>query len=120
MAEVKVTPWEVKGEMDYDKLIREFGVQKLDDSVLKKLEKFTKESHHLLRRKIFFAHRDLPWLLDQYEKGNKFFLYTGRAPSGDIHIGHLAPWIFTKWLQDKFGAELWFQFPDEEKIFFHD
>jgi tryptophanyl-tRNA synthetase len=28
------------------------------------------------------------------------------------------PWVFTKWLQDKFGAELWFQFPDEEKFLF--
>ena len=43
----------------------------------------------MLRRNIFFAHRDLKWLLDEYEKGNKFFLYTGRSPSGPIHLGHL-------------------------------
>jgi len=72
----------------------------------------------MLRRRIFFAHRDLNWLLDEYEKGNKFFLYTGRAPSGETHIGHLLPWVFCKWLQDKFNAELWFQFPDEEKFMF--
>ena len=72
----------------------------------------------MLRRGIFFAHRDLNWLLDEYEKGNKFFLYTGRAPSGHVHLGHLQPWIFTKWLQDKFDVELWFQFPDEEKFLF--
>jgi len=57
-------------------------------------------------------------LLDQYEKKDKFFLYTGRAPSGPVHIGHLVPWMFTKWLQDKFDVELWFQFPDEEKFLF--
>ncbi len=72
----------------------------------------------MLRRKIFFANRDLNWLLDEYERGNKFFLYTGRAPSGPVHIGHLLPWIFSKWLQDKFNVELWFQFPDEEKFLF--
>jgi tryptophanyl-tRNA synthetase len=72
----------------------------------------------MLRRKIFFSHRDLDWILNEYEKGNKFFLYTGRAPSGPVHMGHLVPWIFTKWLQDKFDVELWFQFPDEEKFFF--
>ena len=33
-------------------------------------------------------------------------------------MGHLVPWIFTKWLQDKFGVELWFQFPDDEKFLF--
>lgn len=113
-----VTPWEVKGEVDYDKLITEFGVSKLDNAILKRLEKHTGEIHYMLRRKIFFAHRDLKWLLDEYEKGNKFFLYTGRGPSGPLHLGHLQTWIFTKWLQDKFGVELWFQFTDDEKFLF--
>ena len=72
----------------------------------------------MLRRNVFFAHRDLNWILNEYEKGNRFFLYTGRAPSGKVHLGHLMPWIFTKWLQDKFNADLWFQFPDEEKFLF--
>jgi len=111
-----VTPWQVSGKVDYDKLIREFGVSKIDETLLKRIEKIAGEIPLLLRRKTFFAHRDLKWILDEYEKGNKFFLYTGRAPSGPIHLGHLMPWIFTKWLQDKFGVELWFQFPDEEKF----
>jgi len=113
-----VTPWEVEGEIDYGKLIQEFGVSKIDDNLLARIKKHTKELHLMLRRGIFFAHRDLKWLLDEYEKGNKFFLYTGRSPSGPIHIGHLTPWIFTKWLQDKFGVELYFQFPDDEKFLF--
>jgi tryptophanyl-tRNA synthetase len=116
--EFKVTPYEATGEVDYEKLIRDFGVEKLDSKLLDRIKKHTGELHFLLRRKIFFAHRDMNWLLDEYEKGNKFFLYTGRAPSGKIHLGHLLPWVFCKWLQDKFGAELWFQFPDEEKFLF--
>jgi tryptophanyl-tRNA synthetase len=114
----KVTPWEVKGEIDYSKLVKQFGVSKLDEKILKRIEKHTGDLHLFLRRKVFFAHRDLDWLLDEYEKGNKFFLYTGRSPSGQVHIGHLFPWILCKWLQDKFGAEMWFQFPDEEKFLF--
>ncbi len=114
--EVKVTPWEVSGEVNYGKLMKEFGVSKIDDKLLERIKEHTKELHFMLRRKVFFAHRDLKWLLDEYEKGNKFFLYTGRAPSGNIHLGHLMPWIFTKWLQDRFNVELWFQFPDEEKF----
>src|SRR3989344_1218692 len=113
-----VTPWEVRGNIDYDKLIKDFGVEKLDDPLLKRIEKHTGKLHHFLRRKIFFAHRDMKFILDEYEKGNPFFLYTGRAPSGHVHIGHLVPWMFTKWLQDKFGVELYFQFPDEEKFLF--
>ena len=116
--EFKVTPYEVTGKVDYDKLIREFGVEKINDKLLERIKKHTKEIHFMLRRKVFFAHRDLNWIIDEYEKGNKFFLYTGRAPSGSVHIGHLAPWIFCKWLQDKFDVEMWFQFPDEEKFLF--
>jgi len=115
-----VTPWEVKGTIDYDKLIQEFGVQKIDDALLARIQKATGKLHPFLRRNIFFAHRDLMWILDQYEKGNKFFLYTGRSPSGPVHLGHLVPWMFTKWLQDVFDVELWFQFPDEEKFLFKD
>ena len=118
--EFSVTPWDVEGEVDYDKLVKEFGVNKLDDKILKRLEKHTGGLHHMLKRKVVFAHRDLGWLLDEYEKENKFFLYTGRGPSGPVHLGHLQIWLFTKWLQDKFGTELWFQFTDDEKFLFKD
>ncbi len=115
---LEVTPWKVSGEIDYEKLIKEFGVKRLNDNLLSRIKKHTKELHLFLRRNVFFAHRDLDWLLDEYEKGNKFFLYTGRSPSGPVHLGHLLPWILCKWLQDKFGVEMWFQFPDEEKFLF--
>ncbi|MDP3990093.1 MAG: tryptophan--tRNA ligase [archaeon] len=114
----KVTPWEVKGNVDYDRLIKEFGVSKIDKKILTRIQKHSKTLHPFLRRGIFFAHRDLTFILDEFEKGNKFFLYTGRSPSGNVHIGHMIPWIFTKWLQDVFNVELYFQFPDEEKYLF--
>jgi len=116
--EFTVTPWEVKGDIDYDKLIQNFGVKHLDDNVLKRLEKVTGGLHHFLRRKIFFAHMYFDSILDDVEKKKKFYLYTGRAPSGPVHLGHLIPWIFCKWLQDKLDAPLLFQIPDEEKFFF--
>jgi len=117
---MKVTPWEVSGEIDYDKLIKEFGVQKIDSKILDRIKRHTKDLHFMLRRGVFFSHRDLNWLLDEYEKGNKFFLYTGRGPSGRVQLGHLQTWYFTKWLQEKFGVELWFQFTDDEKFLFTD
>ncbi len=114
----RVTPWEVSGNLDYGRLIKEFGISKINDALLNRIKKHTKELHFMLRRRIFFAHRDMGWLLDEYEKGNKFFMYTGRGPSGPVHLGHLSTWIFTKWLQEKFGVELWFQFTDDEKFLF--
>jgi tryptophanyl-tRNA synthetase len=116
--EFVVNPWEVSGDIDYEKLIRDFGVSKIDKKILDRIKKHTGDLHFALRRGMFFAHRDLNWILDEYEKGNNFFLYTGRGPSGPIHLGHLQTWIFTKWLQDKFGVELWFQFTDDEKFLF--
>lgn len=120
MKKAVVTPWEVSGAVDYTRLIKEFGVESLSSSLVKRIEKHA-SSHFMIRRGVFFAHRDLSWLLDEYEKGNPFFLYTGRAPSGPVHLGHLMPWMFTKWLQDTFKVYLLFQFPDEEKMLFkHD
>ncbi len=115
-----VTPWEVSGEIDYDKLIKEFGVKPLDDKILTRLEKHTGDLHYFLKRKIFFAHTYFDTILEQVDKGKKFYLYTGRAPSGPVHLGHLIPWIFCKWLQDKFDATLLFQIPDEEKFLFNE
>ena len=113
-----VTPWEVKGKVDYEKLIKQFGIEPLTDQILNQIKELAGELHFMLRRKVFFAHRDLPWLLQEYKKGNKFFLYTGRGPSGPMHIGHLLPFVFTKWLQDRFDAEVWIQFTDDEKFLF--
>ena len=113
---MKVTPWEVSGKVDYDKLMKEFGVEKIDDKLLMRIKKHTGDLHIFLRRKLFFCHRDMNWLLDEYEKGNKFYLYTGRGPSGNMHLGHLIPFMFTKWLQDKFDVPLYIQLTDDEKF----
>ncbi len=112
-----VTPWHVEGEIDYDKLIKQFGTEKITSDLLKKIEKITGEAHFMLRRGIFFSHRELGRILDDYQKGKKFFLYTGRGPSGHTHIGHLVPWVFTKWLQEKFDTNLYFQLTDDEKFY---
>jgi tryptophanyl-tRNA synthetase len=112
-----VTPWHVEGDIDYDKLIKQFGTEKITNLILKKIEKATGEIHFMLRRGVFFSHRDLGRLLDEYEKGKKFFLYTGRGPSGHTHIGHLVPWVFAKWLQEKFDTNIYFQLTDDEKFF---
>lgn len=114
--EFKITPWEVSGKVDYAKLIEEFGTKSIDPKLVSKIQKTTGELHYMLRRNIFFSHRDFDWIVDKYEKGEKFALYTGRGPSGHTHLGHIMPWIFTKYLQDKFDVELYFQMTDDEKF----
>jgi tryptophanyl-tRNA synthetase len=115
-----VTPWEVKGKVDYERLIREFGTQPLTDELLKRIAEHTGKLHLQLQRHLFFSHRDLDTVLELYKKGTKFVLYTGRGPSGPVHIGHLVPWIFTRHLQEKFDTRLYFQMTDDEKFLIDD
>jgi len=77
--EMVVTPWEVSGKIDYEKLIQQFGTQPITDELLERLKKHTGKLHLQLQRKLFFSHRDLDWILDRYEAGQKFVLYTGRG-----------------------------------------
>ncbi|WP_200956769.1 tryptophan--tRNA ligase [Thermococcus barophilus] len=119
MAEFKVTPWDVEGMVDYDKLIKEFGTQPLTDELLEKTAVLTKSELPLyFRRRFFFSHRDYDLVLKDYEEGRGFFLYTGRGPSGPMHIGHIIPFFATKWLQEKFGVNLYVQITDDEKFLF--
>jgi tryptophanyl-tRNA synthetase len=111
-----VTPWEVSGNIDYAKLIKEFGTEHLTDSLIKRIEEEAGESHFMLRRKVFFSHRELDVLLKEHDEGKPWALYTGRGPSGKTHLGHMLPWFFTKYLQDAFNVKLYFQITDDEKF----
>lgn len=115
---VRITPWEVEGHVDYDRLIKEFGTQPIDSEIIEKFQKITGEVHPMLKLHYFFSHRDLDSILLKVESGEKIYLYTGRGPSGMVHMGHLMPWMFTKYLQDKFGSKLLFQLTDDEKFLY--
>ncbi|KAG6854594.1 tryptophan--tRNA ligase [Blastosporella zonata] len=128
-ADQVVTPWDVQGSVsadgkqqaiDYDKLIDQFGTRRVDDALLARFERLTgKRPHVFLRRGMFFSHRDFDKILDRYEQGKPFFLYTGRGPSSDsMHLGHMIPFVFTKWLQDVFDVPLVVQLTDDEKFLF--
>ena len=116
-----VTPWDVSSNndtgIDYDKLIKKFGSSKIDDELLGRFERITgRKPHHFLKRGIFFSHRDVHIILNLYEQGKPFYLYTGRGPSSDsMHLGHLVPFVFCKWLQDVFQVPLVIQLTDDEK-----
>ena len=114
-------PWNVVSKsaagIDYEKLILRFGCSKIDDVLIQRIERaIGKPCHHLLRRGIFFSHRDLTEMVKKHEEGKPFYLYTGRGPSsGSLHLGHMIPFLFTKWLQDAFDVPLVIQLTDDEK-----
>jgi tryptophanyl-tRNA synthetase len=125
-----VTPWDVKGEVvdgqqlgiNYEKLMFQFGCQPLSADIVSRFERLTgKRAHPLMRRGLFYCHRDFDKILDLYEQGKPFFLYTGRGPSSDsMHLGHLVPFIFCKFLQDAFQCHLVVMLSDDEKYLFKD
>jgi len=76
----EVNPWDVKGKVDYDKLIERFGTQRITSSLKSRMQSIVGELHPMLRRDVFFSHRDLDLILNDYIEGRGFFLYTGRGP----------------------------------------
>jgi len=105
-----VDPWNVSGEIgadgiakaiNYEKLVDEFGTKLINKEDLERFEKVTgHKPHRFMRRQIVFSHRDLNLILDRHEKGEPFYLYTGRGPSSDsVHIGHTIPFEFTKYVE---------------------
>lgn len=121
--EQRVDPWSVKAGatgFNYLKLINKFGTKPITPELIKRIETVTKMPvHRFLRRGIFFSQQHLENFLTCYEQGKHVFLYTGRGPSSEsMHMGHMVPFEFTKYLQDAFGCILVVQMSDDEKFYF--
>lgn len=115
-----VNPWSVADCVDYDFLIENFGSQRIDQALIDRIERIIGEpAHPWIKRGIFFSHRSLEEVLDLYERGEPFYLYTGRGPSSDaLHLGHMIPFTFSRWLQRVFNVPIVIQITDDEKFYF--
>ena len=100
-------PWDVEGDVNYGKLVREFGI-----SPLKELPGIFNENL-LFRRKVVFAHRDIQKVLEAVKKKEKFVVMTGLMPTGKFHIGHMAL-IEQLVFWQKLGAKLYVAVADLE------
>jgi len=78
-----VTPWEVKGDIDYERLMKEFGISPMP----KELPQLFKDNI-LFRRGIVYGNRDFSRILDAIKNKQKFAMMTGLMPSGKMHFGH--------------------------------
>jgi tryptophanyl-tRNA synthetase len=138
----EVTPWSVTAKgpkgIDYDRVLNVFKSESVDASLLQRFSDVVQilrdrnsvnstapsqaeGLHPFLRRGFAFSHRDLGSILDDAAAGKRFYLYTGRGPSADsMHIGHMIPFLLTKYLQDVFQCPLVIQITDDEKFLFRD
>lgn len=133
-----ITPWKVEGNVDYDEALKQFGVELLSEELIARWDSLMHRAnkniaiHPWVRRGLFFSHRRFNEILDAYESylNEKetnpdatcpIFVYTGRGPSSEaMHLGHLIPFIFTKYLQDAFDCNVVIQISDDEKFYFKD
>jgi len=102
-----VTPWEVSGNVDYNKIMKEFGIS-LMPSLPKKFN-----DNILFRRKIVFAQRDFSKILYALENKKKFVMMTGLMPSGKFHFGH-ALVVQQMIFYQKLGAKIYIAVADLE------
>jgi tryptophanyl-tRNA synthetase len=103
----KVTPWEVEGDIDYEKLVKDFGIK----PIARAPQAFRDDL--FFRRGIVFAHRDFHHIAEAIEKKKPFVMMTGLMPSGNFHIGHM---ILAKQMimYQELGAKLYVAVADVE------
>ncbi|MGM0389315.1 MAG: tryptophan--tRNA ligase [Natrinema limicola] len=106
-----VTPYAVEGEIDYEKLIDRFGADRLTDEQVARFP-----DHPLLRRRTFYAGRDVDSYLEAAEADAPHAIVTGRGPSGPMHLGHVLPLYLAKRLQQETGATVYIPLSDDEKF----
>jgi tryptophanyl-tRNA synthetase len=117
--EFRVTPYEVRGTIDYARLREMFGTQELTEALTAELARRAGgELPALLRRGVYYSHRDFDRLLAQQARGERFVLYSGRGPSGPMHTAHLIPFTLCRWFQERFGSAMYIQITDDEKFWF--
>lgn len=112
-ANFTVTPYAVEGDVEYDRLLEEFGADEISDE---QVAAFPDPVHPLVRRNVFYAERDLDPFLAAANAERPHSIVTGRGPSGPMHIGHVFPFYFAKHLQERTGATVYVPISDEEKF----
>ncbi|MFC7072414.1 tryptophan--tRNA ligase [Halovenus rubra] len=116
-SEFTVTPYSVDGNVDYEQLLNQFGADKLTADQRKR---FPDPTHPLVRREVFYAERNLDPFLAAANSGDDHALVTGRGPSGPMHIGHIFPFYFARYLQRAAGTTVYIPFSDDEKYLLKD
>lgn len=78
----RLDPWGHHVVEDYEKLMREFGIQPIEQL----LHTYTLE-HFYFTRGVVFGHRDLDVWLSKFIHGKRSAVLTGFMPSGYPHLG---------------------------------
>jgi tryptophanyl-tRNA synthetase len=77
-----IDPWGTIKTIDYSKLTAEFGIEPITNIS----DRFPL-NHRLLRRGVWFGHRDLGRILDAASRGQEYAVMSGIKPTGVYHLG---------------------------------
>jgi len=79
----QIDPWGSDEIKDYDKLFKEFGLNKFPDSYRNVIN-----SYLFKRPGIVIAERDFDKIVEKIRENEPFIVVTGIASSGPLHLGH--------------------------------
>ncbi len=105
---MRVTPWEVEGVVDYDRLMREFGIRPFSDIIGR-----VPCPNKLMRRGVIFGHRDYDRIVDAMIEKRPWAVMSGFMPSGMPHFGHKMTMDEIVWHQ-KMGGRAFVAIADME------
>ncbi len=77
----KMDPWKSFEIKDYDKLMQQFGIDKINNVKIPK-------SHKYFTNGLVFGHKSLQTLFEAKKNKKSFAMMTGLMPSGKFHLGH--------------------------------
>jgi tryptophanyl-tRNA synthetase len=75
-------PWGSSDVVDYSKLFAEFGIEPISNISTK-----FPRNHRLLRRGMWFGHRDLASVFERAIRGDPYSVMSGIKPTGVFHLG---------------------------------
>ncbi|MBM4249151.1 MAG: tryptophan--tRNA ligase [Euryarchaeota archaeon] len=78
---MRIDPWATARVADYDRLLKEFGIDRFDSSKLPNPQR-------LFRRGIVFGARGFDLIQGAIDARRSFAVLTGLMPSGPMHLGH--------------------------------
>ncbi len=107
---IKIDPWESVNIKDYNKLMKEFGINPIDN-LYKKLP----IQYYYFSRGIIFGHKGFDKIIGAVKEKKSFVMMTGLMPSGKFHLGHKLIADLMIYLQ-KLGAECYIAVADIEAM----
>lgn len=103
-------PWSASGIDDYEKLIKEFGIEPVNSDIVNRLPKPGK----YFRRGIIFGHRGFDVILAAILNGEPFAVLSGIKPSGTFHLGSLTTAEQIVYYQKEYDATAFYCIADVE------